>query len=127
MRGLLFAVLLIIGMQAAAAEEWAARHGICYEWEARWDVQQEPTGVWIGFIDFLHVGGPCAAGNRQVLTYEVRAAIVGGDFFARRTMGTTVCHLHGHIRGDEVRGVELCSSLPTPFQFAIRFDPQRSR
>jgi hypothetical protein len=125
--GAFLALMVSAGLSPASAEEWVARHGASYEWDARWDVQQEPSGVWVGIIDFVHAGGPCSGRTNQVLTYETRAVIVGTDFFARRTMANVICTMHGTIRAIEVRGFELCSSLNAPVPFVLRFEPPERR
>jgi hypothetical protein len=115
------------GLSPARAEEWVSRQGSCYEWEGRWDVRQEPSGVWVGIIDFNHVGGPCSRGSSQFFTFEARAVIAGTDFFARRTTGSIVCNMHGTIRDLEVRGFEVCSGQNAPLAFALRFGPPEPR
>jgi hypothetical protein len=128
MRVFLLCTLLAIAALPASAEEWISRgHGDCYNWEGRWDVQQEQSGVWVGVIDFVHVGGPCAAETQQVISHEVRAAIVGRDFFARRITGGGFCALHGNIRGSEVRGMEVCSGTTRSLPFAVRLAPPEPR
>jgi hypothetical protein len=127
MRSLLLCMFLVPMTLPASAEEWNSRGGNCYEWEGRWHVQQEQSGVWVGEIDFLHVGGPCSPATGQYLTNETRAVIVGGDFFGRRTTGASVCHLHGNVRGAEVRGWEQCSGVVASLPFALRFTPGEER
>jgi hypothetical protein len=122
-----FLFALLAGMAPASAEEWVSRHGACYEWEGRWDVQQEQSGVWVGGIDLAHAGGPCSAGTDGYYTNEVRAVIVGGDFFARRTTGSAMCYLHGQIRGAEIRGWEMCNGSAAPTAFAVRLSPPQAR
>jgi hypothetical protein len=126
-RGTFLVSMALATLSPASAEEWVSRHGGCYEWEGRWDVRQEPSGVWVGIIDFVHVGGPCSKRTEQFLTHELRAAIAGSDFFGRRTTGSTVCHMHGTIRGIEVRGYEVCSGATAPLAFALRLGPPEAR
>ena len=45
---------------SAACDPLTSREGECGEWQSRWDMTQEQTGVWVGEIDHFHVGGPCA-------------------------------------------------------------------
>jgi hypothetical protein len=122
-----FLLLIITSTSSAWAEEWVSRNGRCYEFEGRWNVTQESSGVWTGFIDFINIGGPCSRRARNVSTNEVRAAIVGSDFFARRSSGTFVCYLHGIVRESEVRGSEMCSGGSKPSSVAIKFAPQQAR
>jgi hypothetical protein len=104
--GAFLALMVSTGLSPASAEEWVSRHGSCYEWEARWEVRQEQSGVWTGPIDFT---------------------IVGADFFGRRTTGSVVCNMHGTIREIEVRGYEVCSGFTTPLAFVLRLGPPEPR
>jgi hypothetical protein len=104
----------------ALSDEWASRTGNCFEWEGYWTVDRDQSGVWIGFIDFQQVGGPCAPPTNSTVTYDVRAAIVGEDFFAHRVFGSTQCNLYGRVRGDQVRGFEICSGVSEPLAFALQ-------
>jgi hypothetical protein len=122
-RAFMFLAVLLGGVLPASAEQWVSRHGTCFDWEGRWDVQQEQSGAWVGVIDFVHVGGPCIRGRQAAVTDEVRAFIVGTEFFARRTTGTRLCFFHGSIRNGEARGTELCNGANKSFQFAVRFAP----
>jgi hypothetical protein len=119
MRLVLLAVFLIFWFSPAAGEEWAFRGGICYELQGYWDVEREPGGAWSGQIDIRHIGGPCKPADDMTELYEVRAAIVGNDFFARRTSGVSTCIMHARVRGDEARGFEFCSGHAQPFPFAL--------
>jgi len=124
MRAILVSILLILGIVPALGDEWASRNGTCYDWQGYWAVERDPSGVWTGSIDFQQVGGACVAPTNAVASQEVRAVIVGEDFFARRHGGSTACYMHGRIRGDQVRGFEICSG-GTEQGFALHFRPPR--
>jgi len=124
--GAFLALMVSAGLSPASAEEWVSRNGSCYEWEGRWEVRQEQSGVWTGPIDFTHVGGPCSRASSHFLTYETRA-VIGADFFGRRTTGSVVCNMHGTIRDIEVRGYEVCSGLTAPMAFVLRLGPPEPR
>jgi hypothetical protein len=113
--------MLSVWICPAAADEWNSRHGTCYDWDARWMVREASPNLWVGDIEFHHVGGNCMPGNGTVTWNEARAAVVGTDFFGRRVSGGVTCYLHGTVRGDEVRGFEMCSGAPQPAPFALRF------
>ena len=76
--------LMAAGTSTVSAEVWFSREGTCGEWRSRWNVQQDPSGVWVGSIDQVHVGGPCGKGNGSRVQSEVHAALVGETFFAMR-------------------------------------------
>ncbi len=102
----------------ASADEWFSREGACSDWKGRWMVGRDQSGVWVGNIDYIHIGGPCSAPDHSQATQEVRAVIVGEDFFARRRSDPGICLLHGRVRGDEVRGHELCDGT-APLDFTL--------
>lgn len=114
-------LFLAAGNSNAMAEEWASRHGSCYEWQGRWTVEQERPGLWVGYIDYVHIGGNCGPGTNATVSFPVRAVIIGNDFFAYRTSGTLPCHAHGQVRAEGVSGFELCTDSAHPF--ALRFAP----
>ena len=116
---LLFLSLMTPEISVAYADEWESREGNCFEWKGRWMVDRDQSGVWVGNISFVKIGGPCATGDHLQLTNEVRAVIVGDDFFARRSNGPSACMLHGRVQGEEVRGHELCAGNE-PRAFALR-------
>jgi hypothetical protein len=122
MRATLSIALLLLGASAApAAEVWGAREGECGEWRARWNVNQEPDGVWTGVINHENIGGPCSRGTGEQVRTEVRAIISGSDFFAARRGEEGVCSYYGTLRGDRVRGFVLCENIPIRLAFALRF------
>ena len=123
MRSVLAAFALVAGMSPASAEVWFVREGLCGEWRARWNVEQDQSGLWTGSIDHVHVGGPCAQGNGSRVRSAVHATIVGETLFATRQAGATICSYYGQIREERVRGVELCEGVPTRLTFALRFPP----
>ena len=126
-------VVLTVSVASAAgsvvhAAEWTSRTGVCFEYEGTWVVEQEQSGTWFGHIDFAHVGGPCspARNDSDVFSQEVRAAIVGKDFFARRTTGAAMCVMYGQVRPEGgVSGYEVCTGITAARAFAVRFAPAR--
>jgi hypothetical protein len=118
---LLILIVLIGGSTRARGDSWLGREGNCFEWEGYWTVEQEQSGVWVGNIDYLHIGGPCVPPTNKVAVAAVRAVIAGEDFFAVRTSPSVTCHLHGVIRGERVRGYMLCSGSQPPIAFALSF------
>ena len=68
-------------------------------------VEQEPSGVWVGHVDYVHIGGNCAeATTRSRSKGHCGRSGLGGDFFAYRTTGAYPCYLHGHVRTEGVSG-----------------------
>lgn len=120
MRAILTGLALVCSITSASAEVWRMREGRCGEWRSRWQVEQESSGVWTGFIEHEHVGGSCSPGGDTLARSEARAAIVGDNFFAIRRNGAVVCSYFGNITGDRVRGVELCDGRPR-WDFSLRF------
>ncbi|KAA2235250.1 hypothetical protein [Salinarimonas soli] len=127
MRTLLVASVFTLASSAAWAETWVVREGACGEWQSRWDVEQEQTGVWVGTIDHVHVGGPCVPATRATATSEVRAVIAGDNLFALRTtdhniLCTYVARIERENRG---RGVTVCEGVPQRGGFVVRFRERR--
>jgi hypothetical protein len=119
------ATLLFLALFAAAlpvrAEEWTSRSGSCFEWEGLWNVQRDQTGIRTGFIDMRQVGGSCVGPTDNVMTAEVRAAMVGNDFFARIVLGASgSCLANGRVQGNNVRGFMLCHGVAQQLTFALR-------
>ena len=127
MRKLLLSALAVLITSPAAAEVWQSREGECGEWRVRWDVDQTQEGVWNGTVQYTHVGGPCAARTGNGGTAEIEAVIAGDSFFAARQAGNLVCTYYGRIRGDRVRGFELCEGASSRLAFALRFPPGENR
>jgi hypothetical protein len=120
MRLILFCLAFVSATSPALTDEWASRNGSCFNWQGYWTVNRDQSGIWSGYIDFQHVGGPCAPASRHVEAYEVRAVIVGEDFFAHRASPTgKSCYMHGRVYGDEVRGSEACTDGAGQFSFAM--------
>ena len=119
MRAALLALLSLLGVSSASAEVWVSRTGLCFEWEGRWSVNQEPTGLWVGDIEFIHIGGRCANPTHQVANYQVRAVIVADEFFGVRGN----CHMNGRVRGNALRGLEVCAGSADQFPIVIQFTP----
>jgi hypothetical protein len=111
--------MVVLWTSHASADEWFSRQGDCLDWRGRWMIDRDQSGVWVGNIDFLRVGGPCSPPGRSRASYEVRAAIVGDDFFASRRSGDELCMLHGKVQGDEVHGRELCRGN-NPWEFTLQ-------
>ncbi len=126
MRVALLASLMFAIASPAAAEVWLVREGECGEWQSRWEVQQEQSGVWVGRIDHLQVGGPCMRATGETLRSEVRATIAGDNLFAVRMTGDLTCTHVARIREARGRGFVLCENDERRF-FGIRFraSPQR--
>ena len=122
MHFVLVVLALLAGTSTASAEVWFTREGTCGEWRSRWNVEQDQSGLWVGSMDHMHVGGPCVQGTGQRYSSKVQAVIVGESFFALRHTGGN-CLYHGQIQGDRVRGIELCEGVATRVNFAGRFPP----
>jgi hypothetical protein len=118
---MLIFLLLIASIAPALSDEWTSRSGQCFEWQGLWTVERDQSGVWVGSIDYQQIGGPCIAGDNSIATSEVRAVIVGEDFFARViTGGSASCLMHGRVRGVEVRGFSLCTGAMQSLAFALQ-------
>jgi hypothetical protein len=66
------------------------REGQCGEWRSIWNVEQN-QGLWTGFIDHIHVGGPCAAPTGQRARTTVQAIIAGEIFLLPDEPQTAAC------------------------------------
>jgi hypothetical protein len=119
MRAVLFALCSLIGIGSASAETWMSRTGLCFEWEGRWSINQDPSGLWSGDIEFIHVGARCANPTHQVVTYPVRAVIVADEFFGIRG----ACHMNGRVRGNIIRGLEVCAGSADQYPIVIYLTP----
>jgi hypothetical protein len=86
-------LISMIGVGSAFADVWTSRTGFCFEWEGRWSVTQEQYGLWVGNIEFIHIGGRCVNPTHQIITSPVRAIIAGDEFFGLRGS----CHMHGRL------------------------------
>jgi hypothetical protein len=80
----LAALLFFACASPALAEVWTVREGECGEWQARWVVDQERSGVWSGSIEQIHIGGPCERRTSRIRRSNVRAVIHGDNVFAVR-------------------------------------------
>ena len=123
MRTFLFSAALTLCASHASAETWVVREGSCANWQSRWEIEQEQTGVWVGTIDHLHIGGPCAQSRGEVMSSDVRAVIAGDNLFALRTredgkVCSYVARMVGENRG---RGIVLCEGDRERTGFVIRF------
>jgi hypothetical protein len=119
MRAVLIIVMSILGIGSASAETWMSRTGLCFEWEGRWEVNRDPNGMWVGDIEFIQIGGRCVNPTHQVVNYSVKAVIVGEEFFGVRGS----CHMNGRLRGDTIRGVEVCAGSADQFPIVIHLTP----
>jgi hypothetical protein len=117
MRAVILSLLILGVVSPASADNWLSREGNCGEWRGFWKVQRDQDGVFVGRIDYEHIGGPCAAATGQRIASEVRAVVAGHDFFASRP-GT--CIYHGLLREERVRGRGLCAGNFSE-TFALRF------
>jgi hypothetical protein len=125
MRSIFIIAALFVTVSAAHAETWFSREGDCGEWQARWDVQQEPSGVWFGTVEHVQIGGPCARATGVMLRSEARAVIAGDNLFAFRATGHKVCNYIGQMRGENrARGVWVCEDQRR-YGFVIRFRAPR--
>ncbi len=125
MRSALVILTLLAGISGLSAEIWLSREGACGDWRSRWNVEQDESGLWVGSIDHVHVGGPCAQGTGRRIGSDVKAVIAGESFFAaRRDDNGHFCSYYGRIREDRVRGPELCAGTASQSTFALRFPPQ---
>jgi hypothetical protein len=101
--------LAFMAASPAYAEIWTSREGYCGEWQARWDMQQDQSGVWIGSIEHFHVGGPCQRPTGRILRSEARAVIAGENIFALRLTGRVLCNYTVRlVRENRARGVQVC-------------------
>jgi hypothetical protein len=123
MRATLFAIITIAGASAASAEVWDMREGMCGEWQSRWNVEQTQDGFWVGFIDHVHVGGPCIRASGKRARSDVRAVLLDETLFGVRHIGGAYCSYYGQRRGDRVSGIELCEGTPMRLSFVLRFPP----
>ena len=119
MRAALFVLLSMLGISSAGADVWMSRTGLCFEWEGRWSVNQQPTGLWVGDIEFIQVGGRCANPTHEVANYQVRAVIVADEFFGVRGS----CYMNGRLRGNTIRGTEVCAGSTDQFPIVIHLTP----
>jgi hypothetical protein len=117
MRAAILSLLILGAASPAFADHWVSREGTCGEWRGFWRVQRDQDGVFVGRIDYEHIGGPCAQGTGQRIVSEVRAVVAGQDFFASRP-GT--CLYHGRLQEERVRGRGLCGGNLSE-TFALRF------
>jgi hypothetical protein len=128
MRFALFATALVAMISSAHAEVWATREGGCGEWQGRWEVEQDRSGVWIGTIDHYQVGGPCERTTGQAIQSEVRAIIAGDNLFAFRTSENGACSYVAKMQGENrARGIGICEGVPKRFGFVIRFRAAEDR
>ena len=119
MRAVLFALCSLLGIGSASAETWMSATGLCFEWEGRWSVSQDASGLWVGDIEFIHIGGRCANPTHQTATYPVRAVIVAEEFFGVRGS----CHMNGRVRGNTIRGLEVCAGSADQYPIVIYLTP----
>src|SRR5690242_15509370 len=124
MRRFLISTVFLLVVSPACAEVWTVREGVCGEWQARFNVQQEQSGVWVGQVDGVQIGGPCTKPTGETMQSEVRALITGQNLFAVRDTGGTVCTYFAQIGDDHGRGFRLCEGQGERLGFAIRFRSQ---
>jgi len=94
-------------------------------------MQQNQSGVWIGWIDHFHIGGPCERPTGRTVRSEVRAVIAGENIFASRITGDSLCSYTGRLpREHRARGVYVCEGGKR-HSFVMRFqsppDPRALR
>jgi hypothetical protein len=113
----LAALLFFACASPALAEVWTVREGECGEWQARWVVDQERSGVWSGSIEQIHIGGPCERRTSRIRRSNVRAVIHGDNVFAARRTGDGL---------NRARGVFVCEGRQRQsavFRFRSRMSP----
>jgi hypothetical protein len=126
MRVALSGLLLLLGSNVASAEVWVTREGRCGEWRARWDVQQQPDGVWIGRINARQTGGRCVERTDRQAEFDVRAVLQGDSLFAlRRDQQGEFCSYYAQGRERPIRGLQLCEGRSEPSIFVLRFPQGR--
>ncbi len=126
MRVVLSGLLLLLGSSTASAEIWVTREGRCGEWRARWDVQQQSDGVWIGRINARQVGGRCVERTDRQVEFDVRAVLQGDSLFAfRRDQRGEFCSYYAQVRERPIRGLQLCEGRNEPSIFVLRFPQGR--
>ena len=122
MRVILTSLILVSASLPALGDEWASRSGSCFELQGYWTVDREQSGGFAGYVDFVNVGGPCAAPSDSRISANVRAVIVGSDFFSVSTAGgQPSCLWHGSLREDQARGFVLCPGVQQALSFALSF------
>lgn len=106
---------------SARADEWFSRSGACFDLRGHWRVDRDQSGTWTGDMRLIGAGGPCTRPTHSEEIDEVRAVIVGDDFFAQRRnrSGPGICMFQGRLQGDEVRGHEVCSGVANPMDFTL--------
>ena len=120
MRVILTSLILVSASLPAFGDEWASRHGNCFEMQGYWTVDREQSGGFSGYVDFQVIGGPCLAANDSRMSANTRAVIAGTDFFAVTIAnGSTACLWHGSVRGDQARGFVLCPGAPQGMSFVL--------
>lgn len=122
MRAALSALLILLGSHAASAEVWITREGECGDWRGRWEVEQQSDGIWVGTINYRHLGGPCVSGSDEQFRSDVRATIEGDTLFAfRRDDNGQFCGYYGRVQENRIRGVALCElGRRSPFALSFR-------
>ncbi len=126
MRTVLIVAAFLMLPTPAPAETWIAREGECGEWESRFEVEQERSGIWIGTIEHRQVGAACARSTGRVLRSEVRAGIVGDNLFAVRRTGKTTCTYFAQLHYNAGEGFVFCERGERG-TFKVQFQRERSR
>jgi hypothetical protein len=128
MRLALVIAAVLCTASAAQAEVWATREGGCGEWQGRWEVEQDQSGVWVGTIDHYQIGGPCERTTGQTIRSEVRAIIAGDNLFAFRGSDNGACSYIAKMQGENrARGIGICEGVAKRFGFVIRFRAPQDR
>jgi hypothetical protein len=127
MRKILLAAVFCAVVSPALGEIWTVREGRCGEWQSRWDMTQEQSGLWVGMIEYYNVGGPCVRATNQVLRSDARAHIVGENLFAVTSVGGKFCTYVAHLTERRGRGFTFCEG-DQRYAMNIRFraEPGRS-
>ena len=127
MRSILTAITFVLVASPALAETWTVREGQCGEWQSRWNIAQDRSGVWVGTIDHFQNGGPCTPRTGETYRSEVRAIIAGENFFAFNTRddGRFCSYVARIVSENRGRGVSLCEGDPDRRGFVVRFRSQQ--
>ena len=111
----------LLSVSPAVAEVWSSREGECGDWQGRWDMQQDQSGIWTGWVEHFHIGGPCERPTGQTRRSEIRAVIAGENIFVTRMTGDTLCNYIGRLpRENRARGLYICEG-GRRHNFVIRF------
>ena len=109
---------------SASAAAWESREGQCDDYQGSWAVDQVQRGVWVGQVDYRHVGGNCGAATGSTSSFKVTALFAGekGENFFALLTGPQTCFMHGRVEGESVRGSVFCQDAQPANPFSLRFN-----